>query len=118
MRRFVIYLIMSALFLGQGLSVAAAVCHHRDAHEHSMALESRNVTVATVAKSEDTAASVVEKKGALSGASSLYSTVADLSPAWMSAGPIKKARALAWPSSDTLAREGKATQPLLRPPLA
>ena len=57
-------LIMSALFLGQGVSVAAAMCRHGSADAHATARDSRDGSISAAALAEETAASVVEKKGA------------------------------------------------------
>lgn len=117
MRQLVIFLIVSALFLGQGFSVAAAMCRHGSAREHAMARDSRDGKVAAAAKAEDTAASVVERKGALAGSSSLYSQVADLPPALALAERGPNVRGLPWHGRDVMALDGEAQSPLLRPPL-
>jgi hypothetical protein len=118
MRRFVVFLIVSALFLGQGFSVAAAMCRHGGAHNHAMALRSRDGSVAAAAKAEETAASVVDKKGELSAGNALYSVLADLPPGLMLADRSEEARALPWPAGGEAALKSSGLSPLLRPPLA
>jgi hypothetical protein len=118
MRRFIVCLIISALFLGQSFSVAAAMCRHGSAHNHAVARQSKDGSVAAIAKAEDTAASVVEKKGALSGGNPVSPALAELPPALMLAEPNPQARALPWPGAGDTALKGNAITPLLRPPLA
>jgi hypothetical protein len=116
MRRFWVFLVISALFLGQGFSVAAAICHHRDARDHAMARQSRDPVVAAAALGEETAASVVEKKGALA-AGSLSLAVAVLAPALELATERHSGLVLAWSRAEVDTLEGSITSPLLRPPL-
>ena len=111
-------LIMSALFLGQGVSVAAAMCRHGSADAHATARDSRDGSVSAAALSEETAASVVEKKGALSGSASLHTTVVDLPPALILAEHYVDVRPRPWPATAALALVGQSTAPLLRPPSA
>lgn len=112
-------LIMSALFLGQGVSVAAAMCRHGSADAHATARDSRDGSVSAAALLEETAASVVEKKGALSGSASLHTTVADLPPALMILAEHNvDVRPRPWPATAALALVGQSTSPLLRPPSA
>ena len=111
-------LIMSALFLGQGVSVAAAMCRHGSADAHATARDSRDGSVSAAALFEETAASVVEKKGALSGSASLHTTVADLPPALILVEHNVDVRPRPWPATAALALVGQSTSPLLRPPSA
>lgn len=108
---------MTALFLGQGFSVAAALCRHGGAVEHAIARKSLDKAVASVAEAEEAAALVVEKKGALSGASSIHSIWAALPTSLWLAERTSNVGGLAWPADDELALTSEATTPLLRPPL-
>ncbi len=116
MRRLVVFLILAGLFLGQGFSVAAAVCQHRSAHDHAMALHSHDGAVAEAAQAEETAASVVEKKGALAG-SSLALEAAVLAPAPSLAPPGGSHQAVPWPMNNRPELGRSDPAPLLRPPL-
>ena len=111
-------LIMSALFLGQGVSVAAAMCRHGSADAHATARDSRDGSVSAAALLEETAASAVEKKGALSGSAALHTTVVDLPPALILAEHDVDVRPRPWPATAALAPVGQSTAPLLRPPSA
>ncbi len=117
MRRILISLVMTALFLGQGFSFAAALCRHGSAREHAIARESRDKAVASVAEAEEAAEMVVEKKGALSGSSSLHSIWAALPTSPRLADRTSDLRELEWPAADDLALKSEPTAPLLRPPL-
>lgn len=118
MHRFLVGLLMTALLLAQGISVPAAMCRHGSVREHAAALASRNGAISAAAIAEDAAASVVDKKGALSVANSLYSAVADLPRVEMLADQPQIVRDHHWHGTGSPPLEGEATAPLLRPPSA
>ncbi|MEO7813968.1 MAG: hypothetical protein ABIR87_00815 [Sphingomicrobium sp.] len=117
MKHFWAFLIIATLLLGQGFSASAAMCVHRTASEHARALESRDGSIAVVAQNEDSAASLIAKKAASSGAEGL-NLVAHLAapPMLLPLRTIveRVTRSLA----DGPALSGISTTPLLRPPLA
>lgn len=119
MRRFLGILIVFGLLAGQGFSVAAAICQHHSAREHALALQSHDKRIAAVALTEESAASVTAKKGALTGTGASFAPVlADLLPA---PSLLVRSSDRSPPShSPTDARElvGISPNPLLRPPLA
>ena len=117
MRRLVVFLAISCLFLGQGFSVAAAVCQHRSAHDHALARVSRDVKVSEAAHTEDTAAAVAEKKGAsLSSSLSMAVAVLAKDAAWVS--QRHSGYSLPWPRMSGPETESSTVIPLLRPPAA
>ncbi len=117
MWRLLTMLIVSALLLGQGFSAAAAICHHRNAREHVLALASQDQAVAAVALNEDSAASVAAKKAAASGASAA-NWVADLAASSSFVPPGLAPDQLLPAVADGPALESISTAPPLRPPHA
>ena len=115
MPRFLIFLIISALFLGQGFSAGAAMCVHRSAVDHARALDSRDGAVAAVAQNEDSAASLMAKKAAPAGAVGL-NWVAHLAAPPMLVLPRAVSELIMMSFADGPALEGISTIPLLRPP--
>ena len=115
MPRFLIFLLIGALFLGQGFSAGAAMCVHRSADEHARALDSRDGAVAAVAQNEDRAASLMAKKAAPAASVGLH-WVAHLAPP----PPLVPLRAVSdrivMSFADGPALQGISTIPLLRPP--
>ena len=117
MFRLLTRLILSALFLGQAFSVAGAVCQHGSARDHALARESRDGAVAATAQAEETAASVVAKKGALSGGIASVAT-AILASIPLVNLPPKESERLDWLTTDGPFLARLDTGPLLRPPHA
>ena len=118
MRRFLLCLIMSALFFGQGFSVAAAICRHGGQAEHVAARSSTDGAVASAARSEETAAAVAGKQGALADAGSAHSAVADLPAPVRLKDRNAAVSSTPWPLAEPLALDDEAAKPLLRPPTA
>ena len=117
MRRLLLSLVMATLFFSQGFSVAAAVCQHRSVRDHAMARESRDRAVAAAAFAEESAASVVEKKGSSFG--SLTSTAAAVLPSIVRADRAQEVSGTQpWYTTEGPELGRRATEPLLRPPLA
>ena len=116
MPRLLTFLIICALFLGQGFSAGAAMCVHRSADAHAQALESGDATVAAVAQNEDEAASLMAKKAASSGAAGL-NWVAHLAAPPVLVPPLSGAERVGRSFADAPPLKGVSTAPLLRPPL-
>jgi hypothetical protein len=78
--RFLSLLVILTLVIGQGSSVAAAMCRHQDAHAHALARQSRDPRVAAIPLAEEAAAAAVSKKAPQSADGSVH-WPADLLPA-------------------------------------
>ncbi len=115
MPRFLIFLLIGALFLGQGFSAGAAMCVHRSAVDHARALDSRDGAVAAVAQNEDSAASLITKKAAPAGAVGL-NWVAHLAAPTVIVPPRAVSDRIMMSFADGPALTGISTIPLLRPP--
>ena len=115
MPRLLIFLIIGALFLGQGFSAGAAMCVHRSANDHARALESRDGAVAAVAQNEDSAASLMAKKAASPGVVGL-NWVAHLAAPPLLVPPRAVSDRIMMSFADGPALDGISTIPLLRPP--
>ena len=115
MPRFLIFLLIGALFLGQGFSAGAAMCVHRSANDHARALESRDGAVAAVAQNEDRAASLMSKKAAPAAAVGLH-WVAHLAPPSALVPLRAVSDRIAMSFADGPSLQGISTSPLLRPP--
>ena len=116
MPRFLILLLIGALFLGQGFSAGAAMCVHRSADEHARALASRDDAVAAVAQNEDSAASLMAKKAAPSSVAGL-NWVAHLDAPTVLVPLRAVSDRVMMSLADGPALEGISAIPLLRPPL-
>jgi hypothetical protein len=117
MTRLVTFLMMIALVVANGSAAAGAVCRHRDARAHAVARQSQDAKVAAVALTEEAAADVASKKGALgSNASvSLPSCIlpcAALAPAPHAAEPMRRLQLESTPLPS------RSIRPLLEPPVA
>lgn len=117
MPRLLTFLIICALFLGQGFSAGAAMCVHRSAGEHARALKSAEGVVAAVAQNEDSAASMMAKKAVASGAVGL-NWVAHLATPPAIVPPRVLSDRVMMSFADEPALESLSTAPLLRPPHA
>ena len=117
MRRLLTCFLMAALLLGQSFAVSAAMCRHASAREHAQARESTNKSIAAAAVSEETAAAVLEKMGALSRTGALDFTIAYLPSAFGLTDQSELPQPLRWPLLAYSVLEGEASKPLLRPPL-
>ena len=115
MPRLLTFLMICALFLGQGFSASAAMCVHRSAQAHARALESRDGAVAAVAQNEDSAASLTAKKAAASSIVELV-WVAHLAPLPLFVPPSAVSDRIIMSLADEPALKGISTAPLLRPP--
>ena len=115
MRQLLVFLMISAMFLGQGFSAGAAMCVHRSADDHAQALSSRDGAIAAVAQEEDDAASLVSKKAASAGAVGL-NWAAHLPSPSIVLPPLAAAERITRSLADGPALIGISAIPLLRPP--
>jgi hypothetical protein len=114
--RILVLLTMLALVIAPGTLVSAAVCRHHSAIEHELARSSADAKIASVARSEETAA-LLSKAGALSDTASGV-VLADMLPTAEFTPPFPVAERLSrlFPSEDSL--PGASVRPLLHPPAA
>lgn len=117
MSRLITFLVVCALFLGQGFSAGAAMCVHRSATDHARALVSRDGAIAAIARNEDSAAALMAKKAAVSGTVG-PSWVAHLVAPIMVVPPRTASQHVIPSFADEPAMKGISTAPLLRPPHA
>jgi hypothetical protein len=115
--RFWVTLIMlAALVIGPGTSVAASVCRHAGVTAHIAARESRDPAKATAAFAEESAGAVAAKKSAPSGGASFSAPADMLAPAALPL-PAVEAATLAPHAADALALASLNPRPPLPPPL-
>jgi hypothetical protein len=117
MTRLVTFLMMITLVVANGSAAAGAVCRHRDARAHAIARQSQDAKVAAVALTEDAAADVASKKGALGSDASLslpayMLPVATLTPAPRAVEPMQR------PQMKSTPLPSRSILPLLEPPVA
>jgi hypothetical protein len=110
------WLMVVVLVVGQGSSVAASVCRHRDMSDHVAARHSQDRSIAAVALTEEAAASVAAKKGAVSGGESASAPMDMLPPAAIvvPAPPVER---MARRVADDPTPASAPVRPLLPPPL-
>jgi hypothetical protein len=116
MKLWVTLLMIVALVVGSASATAEAICRHQSPLDHAAARLSHDRKIAAVALTEDAAASVSAKKGALPSAAS--SMLADLLPPATLAMPVPLAESLRRQFPDGPVLEGTSLPPLLQPPLA
>lgn len=117
MARLVTLLMIITLVVANGSAAAGAICRHRDARAHAIARQSQVAEVAAVALTEDAAAAVISKKGALGSNVSLSLPAyilprAALSPAPATVEPMPR------PQVESTPLSSRSIRPLLEPPVA
>ena len=115
-RHMLTLLMMTALTLVSGASIAAAMCSHQNAQAHAAALHDGDEQVADVARQEDAVASTAAKKGVLD--SSAFSVPAFILPSQLDAPAFGSAEPLRLRPPDAPERLSAAVRPPLRPPAA
>ncbi|HYJ51885.1 MAG TPA: hypothetical protein VEW04_01825 [Allosphingosinicella sp.] len=105
------------LVVANGSAVAGAVCRHRDAREHAIARQSQDATVRTAALTEEAAAAVASKKGALGSVASL-SLPAYILPSASLAPVPHPAEPMRGPERESTPLPSRSIRPLLEPPVA
>ncbi len=116
MKLWVTLLMIVALVVGNASATAEAICRHQSPLDHAAARGSHDRKIAAVALTEDAAASVRAKKGAVPSAAA--SLLADLLPPATLAMPLRLAESLRRQFPDGPVLEGTSLPPLLQPPLA
>ena len=117
MARLLTLLMMITLVVANGSAAADAICRHRDAHEHAIARQSHDARIAATALTEEAAAAMAAKKGALDGGASL-SLPAYIVPSAALAPAPRAAEPLRGPRAEPLGLPGRSIRPLLEPPVA
>lgn len=117
MARLLTLLMMITLVVANGSAAAGAVCRHRDAREHAIARQSQDATVRAVALTEDAAAAVASKKGALGSVSSLSLPAYILPPTALSSVP-HAAEPMLGSERESAPLTSRSIRPLLEPPVA
>lgn len=116
-RHFLFLLLICALTVSNAAGLAAATCRHDSASAHAAALQSADISVATVAAREETAARSIEKDGALADAAA-----ASLTSFILPADDLAYLVSAQDSSSGYLTRSailsGRSLRPPLDPPLA
>ena len=117
MARLLTLLMMIMLVAANGSAVAGAICHHRDAREHAIARQSQDAKVSAAALTEEAAAAVASKKGAMGSNASLALPAyilpdATIPPAPGDAGPCEGDRSMPGRC------RADPIRPLLEPPVA
>jgi hypothetical protein len=116
-RRLLTLLMLLALVVGQGSTLAAAICQHQSLREHIAARQGPDRKAAAAALTEEAAASVAGKKGALGGAGAAAGPVLSLPPAPF-ALPPRLAEPVQVRIVDEPPLDGTSVRPLLQPPSA
>jgi predicted lysophospholipase L1 biosynthesis ABC-type transport system permease subunit len=117
MARFLTLLMILTLVVANGTAVAGAVCRHRDSREHAIARQSQDAKVMAAALTEEAAAALASKKGALGSVASL-SLPAYVLPA---AAPYPLPHAIEpmlGPKLESAPLPSRSIRPLLEPPVA
>ena len=110
-------LMLVALVLTQGTSLAASICRHASAEAHHAALHSADSRKAAAAFAEDTADAAASKKGSPSNSSSAPALAALLPPSPAAAALFPRERMVPR-ATDRPRLVGISLRPPLPPPLA
>jgi hypothetical protein len=117
MARLLTLLMIITLVVANGSAAAGAMCRHLDARAHAMARQSQDAKVAAGALTEEAAAAVASKKGALGSSASLSLPAfilpgAALAPAPHAVEPMPR------PQAESTPLPSRSIRPLLEPPVA
>jgi len=117
MTRLLSLLMILALVITQGTSMAQAVCRHASAQEHAQARESGDARIAAVSIQEDAAAAAAAKKASQAPDSSGH-WPAELLPPLAAAAPVRVAEPLRLRPGAFAPLASASIPPLLQPPSA
>jgi hypothetical protein len=117
MARFLALFMILALLIGQGSSVAAAICHHQNAAEHIAARQSSDARIAAVSLGEEAAAAVASKKGSQSAGASVH-WPAEMLPATAADAPFRAIEPIRFRPAVHAPLKSASVRPLLEPPSA
>lgn len=117
MARFLAFLMIFAVVVAHGSSVAAAICQHQSVADHVAARQSSDRKIAAVSLHEESAAATVSKKGSQSAGASVH-WPADMLPANSVAEPYRALEPVRFEPAIEIRLESSPVRPLLEPPLA
>ena len=117
MARFLAFLMIFAVVIAHGSSVAASICHHQTLGEHIAARQSADHEVAAVSLREEAAASVASKKASQSASASVHWPTEMLPPS-MDAEPFRVLEPVRFEPAAQPALKSASVGPLLEPPSA
>jgi hypothetical protein len=117
MSRLLTLMMILAVVVAHGSSVAAAICRHQDGVAHIAALQSDDAGISAAAHGEESAAKAGSKKGAPADSSSV-SWPSDMLPAPGLPVPFRADEPLKPSPADTAVLIGASVRPLLEPPSA
>ena len=117
MARLLTLLMMITLVVANGSAAAGALCLHKDARAHAVARQSQDAKIAAGALSEEAAAALASKNGALGSSASLalpayIVPVGALPPAPRAVEPMRS------PPVESAPLPSRSIRPLLEPPVA
>jgi hypothetical protein len=114
MVRFLSFLMIFAVVVAHGSSVAAAICSHQSVGEHVAARQSQDQRVSAVSQHEE-AAAAISKKGSQSAAASVH-WPAEMLPASLNTEPFRVVEPVRFPPATATPLESGSVRPLLEPP--
>lgn len=117
MTRLLSLLMILALVMTQGTSMAQAVCRHASAQEHVQARQSHDAGIAAVSIREDAAAAEASKKASQSADTSGH-WPAQMLPPVAEQPPVRAAEPLRLRPAPAAALASASIPPLLEPPSA
>ncbi|MGZ8999134.1 MAG: hypothetical protein ACXW2T_09795 [Allosphingosinicella sp.] len=117
MARFLAFLMIFAVVVANGSSVAAAICQHQNIGEHVAARQSGDLKIAAVSLHEEAAAAAASKKGSQSASASVQWPT-EMLPAGNGAEPFRAVEPVRYQRAVTTPLESTSSRPLLEPPSA
>jgi len=117
MARLVTLLMIITLVVANGSAAAGAVCRHQDARAHAVARQSQDAKIAGVALTEDAAAALASKKGAL-GSTATVSLPAYILPCAALTPSPRAAEPIPGRPVESTPLSSRSIRPLLEPPAA
>jgi hypothetical protein len=117
MRRLLTFLLVFTLVIANGSAFAGAICRHESLADHNAARISNDVRISGAALTEEAAASVASKKGALADAGTII-WVGHLARSPQLTIPFDLADSVDPEMSLAKPLFGRTLQPLLKPPSA
>ena len=115
MARILAFLMIFAVVIAHGSSVAAAICQHQSFGEHVAARQSRDHKIAAVSLREDAAAAAASKQGSQSASSTIHWPT-EMLPASVNAEPFRALERVRFQPAVQPALKSASVRPLLEPP--
>ena len=117
MARLLTLVMMITLLVANGSAAAGAVCRHQDARAHAIARVSHDAKISAAALTEEAAADVGSKKGAIGGTAAL-SLPAYILPRATSAPVPRAGEPMQRAEGESPPLASRSIRPLLEPPAA